>query len=98
MDVDVARWAREIVAQRALVVILIVLAVHGAIAVHVVPSSWTDDQVGTWVGHLVDSIGAVAAIWWARSAVTPADVNLGPRSANGLPLVEQLATDQHSSS
>jgi len=88
---DVGRWAREIVAKRALIVGIATLLLGAAVSY-----GWLDDAQQAGIAKGVDLaltvLGLVVAAFWARSGVTPADPALAPKAADGRPLVPEGST------
>ncbi len=81
----VSRWAREIVAKRAAVVLLVGAAFHVAVV-----RGWLAidaEQTKVWTERVTDVIGLALAAGWARGGVTTADPKLAPRALDGRPLV-----------
>lgn len=82
MTADVSRWAREVVAQRALIVTAGTALVHAAVVIWALPPT-LDATAPVVVGSAIDLVGVLAAVLWARAGVTPADPALAPKSADG---------------
>lgn len=84
---DVSAFAREVVAQRALVLIAVAGVCHLAVEIGLTPGDWSAraERITT---AAIDAMAAVGAIFWIRAGTTPADPALRPRSSNGRPLVE----------
>lgn len=83
----VSGWAREVIARRALIVAAVAGGAHFAVARGWMPGDWSQTAEDTTTG-LIDLVGLVAAVFWARTGTTPADPALQPMSTNGVPLVE----------
>jgi hypothetical protein len=81
-DPGPGRWAREIIARRALVVATITAAVHVAVVAWALPPT-LDAAAPVAVGSILDLLGVVCLVAWGRTGVTPADPGLAPRSADG---------------
>lgn len=84
---DVSRWAREIVAKRALILLAVAAVGHIGVTAGWLPGD-ISESAETTVAGIIDGIAAVGAIFWIRTGTTPADPALAPTSSNGVPLVE----------
>jgi len=85
---DVSRWAREIVAKRALIVGVVTVALGAAVSY-----GWLNAAQEANAAKAVDLaltvLGLLVAAFWARQGVTPADPDLVPKSADGQLLVPE---------
>lgn len=89
---DVSRWAREIVAKRALILLGVAGVLHVVVLTGAVPTGFSE-QAEAWTASVIDAIAAIGAVFWIRTGTTPADPKLAPTSTNGVPLVEAPALD-----
>lgn len=93
MTADVGRWAREIVARRALIVGVATLILGAAVSY-----GWLTGAQQAGIAKAVDLtltvLALVVATFWARSGVTPADPALAPKSADGEAFVVTSAAGQ----
>lgn len=83
-------WAREIVAQRALIVGAVTAVLHFTVVFFALPPS-LESSVPASVGSLIDALGLIAAVVWARAGVTPL---AAPRATDGTPLIRQDMAEQ----
>jgi hypothetical protein len=87
---DVSRFAREVVARRALILLAVAAVLHVGVASGWLPGDISEGAEATVAG-IIDGIAAIGAIFWVRSGTTPADPALAPVSSNGVALVEAPA-------
>jgi hypothetical protein len=87
---DVSRFAREVVAKRALILIAVAAVCHLLVQTGVLPTGISEQAEG-WTISIIDGIAAVGAIFWIRGGVTPANPKYAPTSNAGVPLVEAPA-------
>ena len=91
MTADVGRWAREIVAKRALIVGLATVLLGAAVSY-----GWLTGAQQAGIAKGIDLaltvLGLAVAAYWARSGVTPADPALGPTASDGRALVPEGST------
>lgn len=88
MAADVSRWAREVVAQRALIVTAVTAIIHAAVVIWALPPT-LDATAPVAVGSAIDLVGVLAAVLWARAGVTPAAPAKQPRASDGTALVRE---------
>ncbi len=91
MTTDVGRWAREIVAKRALVVGLATILLGAAVSYGWLTGA-QQANVAKGVDLALTILGLAVAAFWARSGTTPADPALGPTATDGRPLVPEGST------
>jgi len=88
---DVGRWAREIVAKRALIVGVATLLLGAAVSY-----GWLTGAQQAGIAKGIDLaltvLGLAVAAYWARSGVTPADPALAPKTTDGRLLVPEGST------
>jgi hypothetical protein len=84
MTADPGRWAREVVARRALAVSTATALVHAAVVIWALPPT-LEAQAPVAVGSVIDLLGVLVLVLWSRTGVTPADPALAPTAADGTP-------------
>jgi hypothetical protein len=96
MTADPGRWAREVVARRALAVSTATALIHAAVVIWALPPT-LEAQAPVAVGSAIDLLGVLVLVLWSRTGVTPADPALAPKATDGtpylLPLQEKTLAD-----
>jgi hypothetical protein len=85
---DPGRWAREIVARRALAVSTATALIHAAVVIWALPPT-LETQAPVAVGSVIDMLGVLVLVLWSRTGVTPADPALAPTAMDGRALVPE---------